>query len=342
MGRTYQGIEHDPYGPSQHTDRGCSSVIMLMLKKKFSYATILLFVMLGIRLITTNQVMAQPIQDGIAAIVNKEVITISELKNEVRDETVRLRARYEGEALEQRLIQKEYDVLNQMIERRLQLQEASAKGIRVSDAELDQAIEQLRQSQPNIEDSTSRTVLRQEMILRRMFDLEIRRRLIVSPEEVRSYYTQSQEEFTTPVKYHLRQILLKPQVDENNADALGRANGLIKQLQDSKSFTELAQQYSEGTESILGGDLGLMRKDELVGPLAQVLNRLKVGEVSEPVETELGVHILKLEESIPGKPLPFEEVKESIKNTLLQRKTRDMRGKWLSNLKDKSYIEIRF
>ena len=104
----------------------------------------------------------------------------------------------------------------------------------------------------------------------------------------------------------------------------------------------MAQQYSEGTESTAGGDLGLMRKDELLEPLARALNRWKGGAGSGPSETELGIHILTLEGTSPGKPLPFEEVKDTIKNNLFQRKTRDMRDKWLSSLKDKAYIEIRF
>ena len=317
-------------------------MIMLMFKKTFSCVTALLVVALAISVITTNQIMGQSIHDGIAAIVNNEVITISELETEVRDETVRLKARYDGEELEQRLTQKEYAVLNKMIERKLQLQEARARDIKISDAELDQAIEQLRQSRPNIVDSTYRVVFREEMIIRRIFDLEVLRRIVVSPEEIRSYYTQSQEEFTAPVRYHLRQILLKPQVDETNADVSVRANDIVKQFKDGKSFAELALQYSEGTESVRGGDLGLVQKGELLGPLARALNRLKVGEVSKPVETELGIHILTLEETTPGKLIPFEEVEDSIKNNLLQRKTIDTGGKWLSDLKDKAYIEIRF
>lgn len=285
---------------------------------------------------------AQPISDGIAAIVNTEVITLSELETELRDETVRLRARYSGKELEQRLTHKEYDVLNRIIERKLQLQEAKAKGISVSDAELDQAIDQLRQSQPGVADSTPRSRLQEELILRRMLDFEVRRRLMVSPEEVRSYYTKSQEEFTAPAQYHLRQILLKPQAGESNADLLARAKVLVQQLKDGAEFSELAQKHSEGTESILGGDLGFMRKEELLGPLARALGGMKIGDVSVPVETELGMHILMLEETTPGKPLPFEDVKAAIKNNLFQRKTRDVRQEWLSNLKDKAYIEIRF
>ena len=285
---------------------------------------------------------AQPITDGIAAIVNDEVITISELETELRDETIRLRARYDGKDLEQRLTQKEYDVLNRIIERKLQLQEAKAKGIGVSEEELDQAIEQLRQTQPTVAASTPRSRLREELILRRMLDFEVRRRIMVSPEETRSYYTKAQDEFMTPSRFHLRQILLRPQSGESTADVLARAKDIVQQLKDGADFAELAQKYSEGSESIMGGDLGFMRKDELHGPLSQALEGLHVGDVSRPVESELGIHILMLEKVIPGEPLPFEEVKDSIKNNLFQRKTRDIRGEWLSTLKDKAYIEIRF
>ena len=287
---------------------------------------------------------AQPhrLTDGIAAIVNSEVITISELENEFRDEAVRLRARYSGKELEKRLNQKEYDVLNRIIERKLQLQEARAKGISVSEEEVDEAFAEIRQSQPHIAESTPRSRVREELILRRMLDFEIRRRIMVSHAEVHSYYNQAQDEFTTPAQYHLRQILLKPQLGESITEVFARAKSLMEQIKQGADFSALAKQYSQGTESVLGGDLGFMRKDELLAPLANALKGLKVGDVCQPVETELGVHILLLEGTTPGKPLPFEEVQESIKGNLLQRKTRDTRSEWLSDLKDKAYIEIRF
>jgi parvulin-like peptidyl-prolyl isomerase len=304
-----------------------------------------LAILLGLFIFSSPSSLAEPpkgLKDGIAAIVNTEVITISELETELRDETIRLRARYDGEELERRLTHKEYDVINRIIERKLQLQEARAKGITISEKELDQALDQIRQSQPTIADSTPPSRLREELILRRMLDFEVRRRLMVSPEEVRSYYTTAQEEFTTPGQYHLRQILLKPQDGESNTDVWVRAETLVQQLQDGTDFSELAQEHSEGTESILGGDLGFMRKNELLGPLARALEGMNIGDVSQPVETELGIHILTLEEITPGEPLPFDEVKDAIKSKLFQQKTRDVREEWLSNLKDKAYIEIKF
>lgn len=316
--------------------------MMNILKQDMTSFSRMLALLLGLTLFPAGHANAQEIADGIAAIVNTEVITISELETELQDETIRLRARYSGKELEQRLTHKEYDVLNRLIERKLQLQEAKAKGIGVSEEELDQAIDRLRQTRPAVADSTPRSGLREELILQRMIDFEVRRRIMVSPEETRSYYTTSQDEFTTPARYHLKQILLKPQAGESRTDVLVRADILVQQIKDGAEFSELAQTHSEGSESVMGGDLGLMRKDELLGPLASALEGMRMDDVSRPVESELGIHILKLEKTIPGEPLPFDEVKNSIKNNLFQRKTRDVRGEWLSNLKDKAYIEIRF
>ena len=74
--------------------------------------------------------------DRILAIVNKDVITFSELQEEVRDEHIRLKARYSGDALKRRMAAKDFQVLNRLIEEQLQLQEAEAKGFSVTDEEL--------------------------------------------------------------------------------------------------------------------------------------------------------------------------------------------------------------
>ena len=283
--------------------------------------------------------LSQLLSDGIAAIVNTKVITISELKMELRDETIRLKAHYEGKELEQRLTHKEYTVLNQIIERTLQLEEATAKGITVSEEELDQAMGQFRHNQSTNAIPQSR--IREELTLRKVLDFEIRHRLIISPEEIHHYYTKNKNAFTTPAQYHLRQILLKPQSGETIADVLAQAKSLVQQLSDGADFSELAEYYSEGPESIHGGDLGVLSKDELVGPLRHALDSMKSGEVSHPVETDLGIHIIRLENLTLGRSLPFDKVKDAIKKSLLQRKTHEARQEWLSALKDKAYIDIR-
>ena len=287
--------------------------------------------------------LAQPVSDGIAAIVNSEVITISELQAEMADQTVRLKARYDGTEFTDRLVQKQYEVLNQMIERKLQLQEARAKGIAVSEAEVEKAWEQLNQNSTTpgalLESKAS---LREELTIRRIMNFEVRQDLMVSPEEIRDYYTERQELFTSPPEYHLRQILLLPDPGESVEEVKARAENLVRQLNEGADFFELAAEFSDGTENLKGGDLGFLKKADLLAPLRAALESLNPGEVSPAIETDLGVHILRLEGTKAGTLQPFEEVKASLENQLYQQKTQQAHEAWLASLKNKAYIEIRF
>lgn len=288
--------------------------------------------------------LAQPLSDGIAAVVNSEVITISELQTEMADQVVRLKARYEGAELKERLVQKQYEVLNRMIERKLKLQEAKAKDITVSDQEVEQARAQLSQNPTMLPGSLpqSKEFLHEELMMRRLMDFEIRRGIMVSPEELRAYYTERQQQFTSPPEYHLRQILLLPKLDDTMETLKIRADILLSQLNEGVDFVKLAEEFSDGPESLKGGDLGFLRKDELLAPLRSALETLKPGEVSPAIETELGVHILRLEGNKAGTLQPFDDVKGFIENQLYQQKTQHALDAWLASLKDKAYIEIRF
>ncbi len=286
----------------------------------------------------------QSLTDGIAAIVNTEIITVSELQAEMGDEFFRLKARYEGDELTERLSQKRREVLNLMIERKLLLQEAKAKNISVGDEEVEQAWEQMLRNPTGFPPAAaqSKAILREELMARRIRDIEVRRGIVVVPEEIRAYFKEQEQRFTSPGTHHIRQILLLPKLDENMDTLKARAEILLSQLDEGTSFEKLAELFSDGSESVMGGDLGFVTKDELLAPLGEALDKLSPGEVSPLIETEIGIHILRLEENRPGITEPFEKVKEAIANRLYQEKIQASHDTWMSSLKDKAYIEIRF
>jgi len=287
--------------------------------------------------------LAQPLSDGIAAIVNSEVITLSELEQELKDEILRLRAKFSGKTLRQKLTQKEYAVLNRLIERKLQVQEAKAKGLTITEEEFQRAMDQLRKRQaPNTSaDHLSEKFIREELLITKLLDFEVRRNLMVGPGELLSYYENSQDQFMEPPDYHLRQILLLPKFDETEDMLQRRATQLLEKIRGGQSFAEVAQLYSDGPESTRGGDLGYVRKNELLDSLASTLDRLKPGEVSGPIRSTLGIHIILVEDIKSGAVQSFEDVKNLIQSILLQRKTHEAHQQWLSSLKDKAYIEIK-
>ena len=288
-------------------------------------------------------VQAQQLSDGIAAIVNAEVIMISDLQDAMADETVRLKARHEGEAFRKRLVQKQYEVLNRMITRKLQLQEAAAKEMTVTDEEVDKAWEHVQKNPDSVPVGVARSkdAFREEMTLRRLTDFEVQRRILVPFEEIRTYYNERERQFTTPPKHRLRQILLVPKPNESRDAVRERAEDIERQLQEGATFAELAAIYSDGPTGDNGGDLEFVQKEDLLTPLGAALDELAQGERSPVIETDIGMHILLRGETREGTPQPFDTVKGFIRNQLYQQKLRRAHEAWLSSLQDKSYIDIR-
>ena len=286
----------------------------------------------------------KPLADGIAVIVNAEIITVSEVQTELGDEIFRLKARYEGDEFKEHLDQKRYEILNRMIEHKLQLQEAKAQNISVSDEEVDQAWEQVRRNSTGFPPAAvqSKAVVREELMVRRVRDMEVRRGILVSPEEIRAYYEEQQQQFTSPGTHRIRQILLIPKLGETTETLKARAEVLMGQLAEGRSFEKLAEVFSDGSESVLGGDLGFVTKEELLAPLGKALDKLNPGEVSPLIETGIGIHILRLEENRPGVTQPFEKVKDAITNRLYQERLDKSYDTWMASLKNKAFIEIHF
>ena len=282
--------------------------------------------------------------DRIVAVVNKEVITSSELEEEVRDERVRMRARYRGEQLKRRMAQKESQVLNALIEERLQLQEAQTKGFSVTDEELDKA---LQQSPPQVDlDDEAYTQyteqLRKRILLDKIRTFEVRRIITISDTEVAQYYKEHQDQFMTSPLYHLRQILFVANSEEERLHKQSQSRSVYRRLQAGESFRELALQYSGGPEAAEGGELGVVPHDELLTPLASTLQTMKTGEISGPIETRLGFHILALDDITPQTPKPFEEVENQIQTKLFKQRSDKFFQEWLADLKKKAFIEIKY
>ncbi|NKB81207.1 MAG: hypothetical protein GKS05_04820 [Nitrospirales bacterium] len=285
---------------------------------------------------------AQELTDGIAAIVNSEVITVSELQAELEDETIRLQARFDGKDLTQRLVRKEYEVLNNLIARKLQIQEAKAKGLFITDAEVERAKSLINQRGANGVEVYSQEAIREELLLRKVQDFEVRRHVMVSKEEMRRHYQDFPEPFMKPARYHLRQILLAGPPGIDDSPSLSKAQDIYKELQDGASFSELAARYSDGPEAVRGGDLGAIAQTELLPTLAGVVAAMNPGDISQPIQTSLGIHILTLNAVDPPQAPPFKAIQEEIKNTLIQEKSKKIYDTWLAGLKEKAYIEIKF
>lgn len=316
-------------------------VSFLAYMRLHSQATVALAVAM---LACSNPALATTIEDRIMAIVNSDLIMWSEVKRELEPERERIEREYRGEERVRRMRMAESMVLTTMIERRLQLQAAKAHSIDVSDQEVKQAIKQLGQQGEKIDqdDPAAARGIREQLILLRVVDREVRSNVMVADQEMRRYYLEHRDRFALPEEYTLSQILIRPRSPDDLADSKEKALDVMARLKKGEPFEDLALRYSDGLNSSRGGQLGLVRQGELKPGIERAVLPLVPGGISDVVESAEGFHIVRLEDKKPKQFRPFEEVKQEIQSLVFQQKSEDMFQTWLADLKNKAYIEIKF
>jgi parvulin-like peptidyl-prolyl isomerase len=287
---------------------------------------------------------AMQLEDRIVAVVNADLIMLSDVKRELAPEQERIRRQYRGDELALRLQMAEYMALTKMIERRLQVQEAKAKNVDVPDQEVKQAIQQMKQQGETVDDKDplSISTVRDQLTLLKVVEREVRNGIMVGEAEMKRYYKEHQDRFALPEEYTLSQILIQPRSADSAAEALEKARIVAAELKRGEKFEDAALRYSDGPNASRGGRIGLVRQGELLPAIERAIASLPPGGISDLVETPEGYHIVRVDEKTPRQFRPFEEVKFEIQSLVFQQKSEDVFQSWLVELKNKAYIEIKF
>lgn len=155
---------------------------------------------------------------------------------------------------------------------------------------------------------------------------DIAKGLSVSDDEARSYYNSHPKEFIVPERTHARHILLKVPPDADAAkreEIKKKAEELFARLKMGEDFSKVAEAESQDeATSKKGGDLGFFSKGTMNPELEKAASALEVGAVSEPVLTDQGYEILKVDEKQPEKEVPFDLAKEKIVSKILEENAR--------------------
>ncbi len=283
------------------------------------------------------------IRDRIVAVVNTEVITLSELEEELTDVKVQARQRFSGAELDRRLRQIDYMGLNRMIERRLQLQIAKRRGIKVTDDEVKEAVGRLRRLGEALNESDPKEMasIKDQLTAMRLVNQQVRSGLLVSDEELLRFYKQHQERFVLPPEVRISQILIALGPSSELLRVREKAQQVYDRVKKGERFEELAARYSDGPEARRGGSLGVVRLGDILPQIQRAIEGIAVGQVTEPIASPIGMHIIRVEERKPLQYRPFEEVKEDLRNIVFQLKSEEAYIEWIKDLKDKSYIEVR-
>jgi len=149
----------------------------------------------------------------------------------------------------------------------------------------------------------------------------------LADEEIQDYHNENQGEFKTEKTVQARHILLK--LEEKASEELGeekrrKAAEIMEKAKAGEDFAELAKTYSEGPTKSRGGDLGAFKREAMVKPFSDKAFSMKPGEISEPVRTKFGWHVIKVEKVNEAGSKSLEDAKPDITKKLRDQKAKDM------------------
>jgi len=161
---------------------------------------------------------------------------------------------------------------------------------------------------------------------------------------VEAFYNDNPQYFTNPESVHARHILIKVASDmapeaSTKEEAMDRMEQVLTQLDEGADFAELASAVSEGPSSAQGGDLGWFSRGQMVAEFEDAAFNLEAGEISPIVETQFGLHVIKMEERKEAGTSSLDEVRESIVNYLRQEKLPGLYDEYITSLRSEADIE---
>jgi peptidyl-prolyl cis-trans isomerase SurA len=291
--------------------------------------------------------------DRVVALVNKEVITWSDLYKLMEYEaTDQVKTLNEEERMK---IFKESEpaFLEKLIDMRLQIQEARRLGLGVTPEEVRETIESVKKKYSLTDNALGESLkkegltfeeyekrLSEQIIISKLVNQQIRKKVIVSEEEVKKYMDANKENLSDGEAFKIKQILFKgPKNDADKEVIEEKASLIIQRLKAGEDFSVLAEEYSEDPSGRLGGNLGFIKKSYLTEEFVNKLNAMNVGDVSIPFWTEKGLHIIKLDEKIPAQNI--DEVRENVRKQLTEDKVLETYKSWIKDLRTKAHIVIR-
>lgn len=288
--------------------------------------------------------------DRVMAIVNKDVITWSEVYKTMEFEASGTLKGLTQKDRREFFKQNEMAFLDLLIDSKLQIQEAARLGVSVSEAEVNRAVQTIREKYSMSEEVFQESIIKEgftmkeyrkkvadQIMVGRVVEQEVRGKIIVSEGDLDRYLQENPQVVRDGEGYALGHIFLKKDADRARTEE--RAAEVYLKLKAGEAFADVAARYSEDSSAKSGGDLGFVRKRDITVEFEKVLSAMAVGETSQPFWTDRGMHILKLNEA--RRFNNQQELRESVRQRLLEEKFQSEYKNWVKGLRQKAYVEIK-
>src|SRR5438445_9520264 len=282
--------------------------------------------------------------DGVAAVVNGDVITYSQVRSVVGPREKLLRAQFHGEELVKKVKEARQLALQDLIDRQLILQAFRKENYQIPDHYVDERVNDIIRTDfggdrntfiktleaQNFTEGEFKKMEMEKMIVQAMRGKNVKLQTVASPAKVDEYYKAHREEFTSKEQVKLRLIMIPSHASDGEAAAQkAMADEIFGKLVNGAEFERMAQLYSEDSTREHGGDWGWIERKTLAGPLEKAAFGLSVGKVSRIVEFGGNYYILKVEDKHGGETKSLEQARPDIEKKLLQLEAQGLQERWL-------------
>ena len=273
--------------------------------------------------------------DRIAAVVNSDIITLSEVELRAAPDLQRVKTEPDASkrsTAQASVMKKSLDTL---IGERLLEAQVKEFGLEATDADVEVGMEDVKK-QNGIDGAQFEQLLAQEgytleaykafmkkhLSRLKLVNLKVRSKVKITDEDLKAEYAKMSRDESEDVEVHARHILIQLTPKSTPAEVEAARLKAVAIVEEARKpgadFIALAKAKSEGPSASDGGDLGFFKRGMMVAEFDRVTFALKLGGISDPVRTKFGWHVIKLEEKRAGEAKPFDEVKEQLRERLLR------------------------
>jgi peptidyl-prolyl cis-trans isomerase SurA len=329
----------------------------------------ILFVVTAAVVLASSAVPRAEVIEAVLVKVNGDIITKTELE---AAQVQALRQRLNGQNVDPNLLKNDEQlkkmlgevtptVLVGMVDNLLLLQHGKELNLHLSDDQFKQVVGNIRKEQGLTDDkkfaealaSENMTMddlrknLERQMIIEQVQRAEVGSKLNITEEEARQYYDRHPEEFTNPTTISLREILIEVPSAAGGAaasaaadqEALKKINDVRARVLRAEDFAKLAAETSASPSKGNGGLIGPFSRDDMSPTLQAMVDKMKPGEITQPIRTPRGYQIFKLESMKQAAVQPFDSVRDLISERVANVRTQTEMRKFIARLRTQAIIE---
>ncbi|NOR25159.1 MAG: hypothetical protein GQ542_12360 [Desulforhopalus sp.] len=300
--------------------------------------------------------------DKVVAVINHEVITLSELEEETAVVFRSITKNNPDAPVLEAMEEAREVALKMMIEHRLIQQKAKTYNVTVTEQDIDDAYEKMRNGmslspvefkqkleRSGLTEESYRKKLKSQILQSRLLSYDVRSKIIVTEEMILDYYDENYTSRVAKGSYYLLQMGFSwPETDDpvkeaaNKKETLSRTERVYKLAKNGQDFRLLAEKFSDLPSASDGGDIGTFTLDEMAPAMRDAVATLNPGEISKIIDTPAGYQFFKLlsgEDNTIVVTASFEAVKEEIREKIFDEKLKIAYAEWVKKLKEDAYIQ---